>query len=238
MPARRTWLPTRKVRITVLMAMVIAVVMTLLTAFADDLLASFRANKPPSRSFAAGDRFIMARESRTSWSVLHISIYGDKPALSSAEIIALASSTPWSSDPLVATAALNFPRQSSERIVMLRGWPLRALHSWVDPRAGSALREPIQGAISVALAGREISIPYLPVWPGLLVNLALYTGLAWLGLKIPGWLRATIRSRRGQCIRCAYDLRDLPAAQPCPECGASSPNRTDQSQNKVPLSSS
>ncbi|MBX9736397.1 MAG: hypothetical protein K2X32_05675, partial [Phycisphaerales bacterium] len=147
MPARRSLLRARWPLIALSLA--IGLLLTLLTAFADDLLAPIRAHKQPLREFAADDRVILVRESRTAWSVLQISIYGDRPDLSSSQIIALAARTKWSTDPLVANAALNFPRQRTDRVVMLRGWPFLALHCWIDPSNGSALQLPIRGAFNL-----------------------------------------------------------------------------------------
>ncbi|MGH7132984.1 MAG: hypothetical protein ACREJO_13670 [Phycisphaerales bacterium] len=62
-------------------------------------------------------------------------------------------------------------------------------------------------------------LPTKPAWGGLLANTAIFA-VAWLAvLLIPGFVRRTIRRRRGQCTHCAYDLRATPLGTPCPECG-------------------
>jgi hypothetical protein len=93
-----------------------------------------------------------------------------------------------------------------------------------------ALAEPVQrfalaGGFELATSRAAINpytgtlvLPYVPCWPGLLADVALFA--AALALPVAGWitLRSACRIRRGRCARCAYDLRaDL--ATGCPECG-------------------
>lgn len=88
----------------------------------------------------------------------------------------------------------------------VRGAPTRgAFHLIFDPRFRQGQR-------------------YLPtgiLWPGLATNTACYTLPWWLLFSTPVWIRDFRRKRRGQCTRCAYDLRATPADAPCPECGVS-----------------
>lgn len=67
-------------------------------------------------------------------------------------------------------------------------------------------------------------IPLRPYWPGLLADSAFFA-LAWR-LAVAMFIRARNRSRtrRGLCVKCKYDLKDLPT---CPECGTPVP-RTPQ----------
>jgi hypothetical protein len=68
------------------------------------------------------------------------------------------------------------------------------------------------------------SLPLLPVWPGFLINTALYAAILWLLIPGPLVLRRLIRRRRGRCPKCGYDLRgqrpEVGAApgKGCPEC--------------------
>ncbi len=59
-------------------------------------------------------------------------------------------------------------------------------------------------------------IPVWPIWWGLLANAALYGSVAAACLMAPRWVRRSMRRRRGQCVRCGYDLAGL---RVCPECG-------------------
>lgn len=64
-----------------------------------------------------------------------------------------------------------------------------------------------------------IHLPYRPNWPGLAINTAFYSGIFAVPLfGIPA-LRRTLRTRRGRCPACNYDLSATPDG-PCPECGA------------------
>jgi hypothetical protein len=63
------------------------------------------------------------------------------------------------------------------------------------------------------------ALPYLPHYPGLILNTALFASLLALLLSTPPALRRHHRLRRGHCPRCGYDVQGNYAA-PCPECGA------------------
>lgn len=63
----------------------------------------------------------------------------------------------------------------------------------------------------------EIWLPATPIWSGLAVNTAFWAAAWWLLLGAPRQLRRWRRARRGECVRCGYDLRGV--AGVCPECG-------------------
>lgn len=70
-------------------------------------------------------------------------------------------------------------------------------------------------------------IPITPIWPGFILNIALYTAALWATLKaiaLPSRLYTRWR-RRGTtpCLSCGYDLAGL-SDRPCPECGQTPPN--------------
>lgn len=58
-------------------------------------------------------------------------------------------------------------------------------------------------------------IPFLPLWPGLIANTAIY---ALIPAMIPPLIRWW-RVRRKLCGHCGYARDGLPQAAPCPECG-------------------
>jgi dTMP kinase len=63
------------------------------------------------------------------------------------------------------------------------------------------------------------TLPTHILWPRFLLNLAIYTSAIWAALCIPSAIRRIrryLRHRRGDCLHCGYDLRDL---RTCPECG-------------------
>lgn len=114
------------------------------------------------------------------------------------------------------------------------GWPVLAF-SWYKDRAGVAT-----GAITVGHGGTLVPklengqvryrtmwsprrLPYLPIWPGLIVNTLLY-GIICAGLwtMFCACFRRVLKARRtrkGLCGNCGYDCRGL-TAQTCPECGS------------------
>ena len=62
------------------------------------------------------------------------------------------------------------------------------------------------------------TLPLALIWPGFLIDTLFYAAL-WLGLIVGfGATKRALRTRRGLCPKCKYDLRgDLDAG--CPECG-------------------
>lgn len=65
-------------------------------------------------------------------------------------------------------------------------------------------------------------LPLEPIWPGIAVDVGVWSA-AWWGLLFgPGRARQWSRARRGACAVCGYDLRGLAR---CPECGAAAGSR-------------
>jgi hypothetical protein len=108
------------------------------------------------------------------------------------------------------------------------GWPLPAVWGWetTTSQFNSAtgaltlvtLQESGLFAPPRTLAPPPARFPYLPVWPGFLLNSLLYAAPWALVLVAPRAVRRWRRRRRGCCMRCGYDLRGLGGAA-CPECG-------------------
>ncbi len=72
-------------------------------------------------------------------------------------------------------------------------------------------------------------LPMRPLWIGFAINTIFYGTLLWLLTLGPGTARRMIRRKRGQCIKCGYDLRGTSgftsgggSGGVCPECGARS----------------
>ncbi len=63
-----------------------------------------------------------------------------------------------------------------------------------------------------------LALPYRPIWSGLATNTALFGGVWWLAIPARRGARRALRSRRGRCTACGYDLAGDPDAG-CPECG-------------------
>ncbi len=120
------------------------------------------------------------------------------------------------------------------------GWPWRSMtsESWVfrnRPETPSGeWREELRGNLELLkLPSGRIILPLRPIWGGLLGDSALYAITSWMLLNGLGTLRGIIRSRRGRCPRCGYDIRNAPP--PCPECGHAQgiPERSHTSTSAV-----
>ncbi|MCL4743159.1 MAG: hypothetical protein KJZ54_13255 [Phycisphaerales bacterium] len=59
-------------------------------------------------------------------------------------------------------------------------------------------------------------LPLRPVLPGFTLNTVIYAVIAAALCVAPSRVRAFVRHRRGLCLCCGYDARDLDV---CPECG-------------------
>lgn len=111
------------------------------------------------------------------------------------------------------------PALRAAKFEILHGWPMRCLRS-VTLVVGNDSGPVSQTETGVLWLGssRSTYLAYLPLFPGLLLNTAFYGSIYFaLGLGFVS-LRRTRRRRRGQCPRCAYDLRAT-TAPVCPECG-------------------
>jgi hypothetical protein len=71
----------------------------------------------------------------------------------------------------------------------------------------------------------ETYLPVHPIFPGFAINTLFYAAILWVLFAFLGTVRRWRRIRRGQCVKCGYDLRGRPpgdgaSSTVCPECGA------------------
>ncbi len=76
-------------------------------------------------------------------------------------------------------------------------------------------------------------LPYLPIWPGLVGNIALHSATWGSLLLLLIGSRRLARYWRGRCISCGYDLRGNDAAG-CPECGWNRPREESERPDRLP----
>ncbi|MBL8880177.1 MAG: hypothetical protein JNG88_13750, partial [Phycisphaerales bacterium] len=108
---------------------------------------------------------------------------------------------------------------SLEYLVVGFGWPMIALR-------GSAMiaDDSIRQTMAAQSRARsvEFGVPWIPVWPGIIVNSIAYGGtlflLVWLLTRPRRIFIELMRVRGGRCIQCGYDLR-FDFARGCSECG-------------------
>ena len=103
---------------------------------------------------------------------------------------------------------------------IVSGWPMFSLEGSVTLTSANGVVTRCVALMSEAGIGRGETpdIPLCPLWPGFGINTFLYASILWLLARGPFTLRRAIRSKRGLCIDCGYDLRRN-VAERCPECG-------------------
>lgn len=105
------------------------------------------------------------------------------------------------------------------------GWPascvqgltLRADERNVSTWAMSWQPRWTQGMYMIEENWDRRGIPWIPIWPGLLINTLFYAGILRLLFTTPGRVRRRLRRRRGLCPKCAYPCGGRGV---CSECGA------------------
>jgi len=106
------------------------------------------------------------------------------------------------------------------------GFPYRSFHGTrvflgiVDARGHSGLISP-SGAIASPgfLKLGSLELPVRPIWPGLLLNIAIVAVPMLVLLGVCDVWRWFHRARAGECTGCRYDLSGVPGRSRCPECG-------------------
>ena len=115
------------------------------------------------------------------------------------------------------------------------GWPMRAFwcesdeptqdpvtkHAVYTHRGGFTLpTHVIKETSSTVYLPRPL--PFRPLWPGLLIDTALFIAF-WSLVLLAKPAFKSWRRRKGRCSSCGYDMAGLAAESGCPECGALSP---------------
>jgi hypothetical protein len=107
------------------------------------------------------------------------------------------------------------------------GWPMRALACSVEDVSQSSKRrgnEHWRVSAGLFLYDRgnlpPRVLPVGPLWPGFLVNAAMYAAILFTLFSSTRAAKRAFRTRRGRCPGCGYSRIGLSAAAPCPECGA------------------
>ncbi|MBX3359593.1 MAG: hypothetical protein KF745_14335 [Phycisphaeraceae bacterium] len=110
------------------------------------------------------------------------------------------------------------------------GFPVRALemtyladHGPLIATGGASIvarRGVIELPDAIASRIRASALPWVPVWPGFLIDSVTFGAALWVLTAVPIAWRRGARVRRGLCARCAYAVGNL--AQ-CPECGHTRP---------------
>jgi len=101
------------------------------------------------------------------------------------------------------------------------GWPIQCVRGWTtsDDYMGKSDRHWLIIIRGLHSTPRPTWIPLQPIPERFATNAAIHAGFWFVLVSAIGAERSARRRRRGQCLRCGYDLRDVPDAAPCPECG-------------------
>lgn len=100
------------------------------------------------------------------------------------------------------------------------GWfPFAVTPRWEHGVNAHAMLRPASIPAGVA-TGISRPLPLMPLWPGFVVNTAIFSLVPFTLFGVPKRVRWYKRSKRGQCLACGYPRNGLPPEAPCPECGA------------------
>jgi hypothetical protein len=123
------------------------------------------------------------------------------------------------------------PASDIMRLVYGRGWPCLSLWSGrevVFPTVGVTVGNSVSITKGFLFPGEGTKpfsnyadvrvLPLAPIWPGFAINTIFYAALLWMLWLSPFVIRRVIRHKRGQCIKCGYDLGGTSGGG-CPECG-------------------
>jgi hypothetical protein len=94
--------------------------------------------------------------------------------------------------------------------------------SWMIPhqpieRTSGQWSATLRGGPAPAIPSSPLPfVPLRPLWLPLGINMTLYLAVAAVIVLAPGAIRTLVRLRKGRCLSCGYDVRELVV---CPECG-------------------
>jgi hypothetical protein len=122
------------------------------------------------------------------------------------------------------------PEKDPQAIVTYAwGWPARALcgtefrHlNYAGDGKYLGHTETLSGFLTTRngiLGDAHGALPVRPYWFGFAVDTLAYGALALAMIAAPGMVRRRVRSWRGRCVACGYDLKGAGSGV-CPECGA------------------
>jgi hypothetical protein len=140
-------------------------------------------------------------------------------------VVADAKATFWMYTTETGWPMLSFAGAQAERIDQPAGRPVIRTESshW----AVQVVANPIIDSYGYYTPERRL----LPLWPtfaGFAINTLFYASIllgGWLLFVAPFALRRRIRTKRGLCPACGYNLRGSPAtSDACPECGGTLPS--------------
>jgi hypothetical protein len=119
----------------------------------------------------------------------------------------------YDADPLITAT-------STYALIWTAGWPRPALVC-ISPRGpnpgGIRGGLPSLGLASSVPGRSPRPLPFIPLWPGFLINAVAYTAL--IALVTLVLRRLLSRHPAGHCRFCGYNLAGLADSQCCPECG-------------------
>lgn len=102
------------------------------------------------------------------------------------------------------------------------GWPLMALSGGWSRGQATPLATHWLIVLSLPPPGSNapvVVIPCRPIWPGFLINTAIFGAAVLLAGQGFAAARADLRRRQNRCPGCGYDLAATVRGAPCPECG-------------------
>lgn len=131
-------------------------------------------------------------------------------------------------DPRPRWARHREPAWPTDHHAAAAGWPFKGVAGWHPSPApvrrlggGVYLAERPSRMLFIKLPRTTYTIPFVPIWPGMLANTLLFFLIPFVPWTLLRWRRLTRIERLGLCYKCRYEFpRELGI---CPECGTSRP---------------
>jgi hypothetical protein len=105
--------------------------------------------------------------------------------------------------------------------VISAGLPLRCFSCRYEGewRGTTVVRNEFRGSLRLDTSFAAATLPYTPVWPGLIGNTVLCAGICWVAGWGPRAVRGWRRAKQNRCVGCGYSRSGLAKGTLCPECG-------------------